>query len=173
MPCCACEIAIVSQLPVCGGNLGEGHSLAMRFTSVSRRQAASEGGPTVLDRLSAAVQQARALIPLKGLKMLIVDDDRWAALDMECVCRKLGCDVIGPATSREAALALAAAERPDVVLIDQKLAAERGAPCLAREIGSQFGIASLIVGASGALAKPFAPDTLAKAVADAFEAPAI
>lgn len=126
------------------------------------------------DRLAAAVDKARACVASNGLKILIVEDESWAALDMEWVCRKLGHEVIGPAATREAALRSVERERPDVVLMSARLGDLDG-KTVADEICRRFGVKTLLVGQTGianvcetapveVLRKPFAPETLAAAL---------
>jgi two-component system, response regulator PdtaR len=55
-------------------------------------------------------------------KILIVDDELWAALDMEWVVQTLGHEVVGPVATAEKAIELAGSRRPDLVLMDIRLA---------------------------------------------------
>lgn len=139
---------------------------------------------TVWDRLSAAVERRRATVSPADLKILVVDDELWSALDMEWVCRKLGHEVVGPAATAEDAIRIAGDERPDLVLMDIRLAGGGDGIAAAVEIRRLFDIPSLFVSAHGELAtrqraeaadpagfieKPFAPETLAVAIVKAFD----
>ena len=63
-----------------------------------------------------------------GLKVLVAEDEAVIALDLEVTLRQFGCVVL-PATPTVAeALALLAAERPDVALVDPELADGSAAP---------------------------------------------
>ena len=55
---------------------------------------------------------------MNSAKILVVEDERIVALDLAQRLRGLGYEVAGLAASAEQALALAAAERPDLVLMD-------------------------------------------------------
>lgn len=111
--------------------------------------------------------------------ILIVDDELWAALDMEWVVRKLRHEVIGPAATAEEAIELAEAARPDLVLMDIRLANDSDGVAAAVEIRQRFDIPSLFVSAhgdpttrkraiaarpSGFIEKPFTPESLAVAI---------
>jgi CheY-like chemotaxis protein len=137
------------------------------------------GGSHRWDRPGAAATRGRAKAPSAGLHILVVEDELWAALDMEWVVRKLGHEVIGPAATADEAVRLAESELPDLVLMDIRLANDSDGVTAAIEIRKRFGIASLFVSAHGELAtrqrakaaepagfieKPFAPETLAIAI---------
>ena len=94
----------------------------------------------------------RAKTAPAGLHILVVEDELWAALDMEWVVRKLGHEVIGPAATAEEAIRLAEAEMPDLVLMDIRLANGSDGVTAAIEIRRRFGITSLFVSAHGELA---------------------
>jgi CheY-like chemotaxis protein len=115
--------------------------------------------------------------------ILIVDDEMWAALDMEWVVRSLGHDVVGPAATAEKAIELAEKVRPDLVLMDIRLANESDGVAAAVEIRKRFDVPSLFVSAHGDpivrsraaaarpvgfIEKPFSPETLALAIEAAF-----
>jgi two-component system, response regulator PdtaR len=137
-----------------------------------------ESGVSLNSPVSAAMRRRAKTAPA-GLHILVVEDELWAALDMEWVVRKLGHEVIGPAATAEEAIRLAEAEMPDLVLMDIRLANGSDGVTAAIEIRRRFGITSLFVSAHGELAtrqraeaaepagfieKPFAPETLAGAI---------
>jgi CheY-like chemotaxis protein len=68
---------------------------------------------------------------LHGLKVLVAEDEALVALDLACTLRELGCDVLPAAPSVAGALAILAAERPDVALLDVSLADGSAAPVAA------------------------------------------
>ena len=111
-------------------------------------------------------------------KILIVDDELWAALDMEVVLT-LGHEVIGPAATAQKAIELAGRERPNLVLMDIRLANNSDGVAAAIEIRQRFDIPSLFVSAHGDpimrsraeaahplgfIEKPFSPESLALAI---------
>ena len=134
-------------------------------------------GMALWERLTLAVEEARACMARQVLKILIVEDESWAALDSEWVCRKLGHEVIGPAATREEAVRLIERERPDVVLMDVSLAGGVDGRSVADEISRRFSVRSVLVSPAadvagraceaspaGVIQKPFAPETLAAAI---------
>lgn len=136
-------------------------------------------GPERWEQPGSASARRRAKGPPTGLHILVVEDELWAALDMEWVVRKLGHEVVGPAATADEAIRLAESELPDLVLMDIRLANDSDGVTAAIEIRRRLGIASLFVSAHGELAtrqraeaaepagfieKPFAPETLAIAI---------
>jgi CheY-like chemotaxis protein len=55
---------------------------------------------------------------LRGLRVLVVEDEFLVSLDLEAMLRELGAEVIGPFSGLERAAAVARAERLDVALLD-------------------------------------------------------
>ncbi len=67
----------------------------------------------------------KALTELDGKKrVLIVEDDMIISLVIENMVKELGHEVVGKATSGDEAIRLAAAESPDLVLMDIRLKGE-------------------------------------------------
>jgi len=112
-------------------------------------------------------------------KILIVDDELWAALDMEWVVQTLGHEVVGPAATAEKAIELAGSSHPNLVLMDIRLANDSDGVAAAIEIRQRFNIPSLFVSAHvdptmrrraatarplGFIEKPFSPEVLATAI---------
>jgi two-component system, response regulator PdtaR len=87
--------------------------------------------------------------PLAKQKILIVDDELWAALDMEWVVQTLGHEVVGPAATADKAIELAGTMRPNLVLMDIRLANNGDGVAAAIEIRERFDIPSLFVSAHG------------------------
>ncbi len=129
--------------------------------------------------LKPSPKPMRAASAVARYHILIVDDELWAALDMEWVVRKLRHEVVGPAATAEEAIELAEQARPDLVLMDIRLADDSDGVAAAVEIRQRFDIPSLFVSAhgdpvtrkpaiaarpSGFIEKPFTPESLALAI---------
>jgi CheY-like chemotaxis protein len=82
------------------------------------------------------------------LRILIVEDEFFIALDAEEQAKALGHAVVGIAVSADEAIRLAAEERPDVVLMDIRLAGAEDGIAAAREIRARYGIQSIFVTAN-------------------------
>ncbi len=61
---------------------------------------------------------------LRGLKILLVEDDFIVAFDMQILLQDCGADVLGPASNVTEGLALAAQEKPDAAVLDVNLNGE-------------------------------------------------
>jgi CheY-like chemotaxis protein len=61
-------------------------------------------------------------LDLLGIKVLVVEDEAFIAVDLEGMLRELGCDVLPLAPSVAEALAILRTERPDAALLDVRLA---------------------------------------------------
>jgi CheY-like chemotaxis protein len=75
--------------------------------------------------------------------VLIVEDDYFVGLDAEEALVAAGFTVVGTAVTAEEAVELAGAERPDLVLMDIRLAGARDGIDAAAEIRRTLGIPSL------------------------------
>lgn len=93
----------------------------------------------------------------KKLKVLIVEDEFFIALDAEDQVRSLGHTVVGTAVSAEQAIQLAGREKPDVVLMDVRLVGPADGITAALEIRSRYGVEAIFVTANTD------PSTLARA----------
>ncbi|MEZ4394898.1 MAG: response regulator [Polyangiales bacterium] len=69
-----------------------------------------------------------------GAKVLIVEDEALVALDLELRLEGLGYSVVGTADHRDEAVALFAEHRPDLVLMDLRLAQGDDGVAVAREL---------------------------------------
>lgn len=114
-------------------------------------------------------------------RILIVEDDAILAWDLENILTQEGHRIVGRAGTFEGALALAESRRPDLVIMDLKLAQGTSGLATASEIYHRFGIRSLFVSGNidrdliakatrdcnplGFLGKPYAPDELTDLVA--------
>ncbi|HET6522411.1 MAG TPA: response regulator [Geminicoccaceae bacterium] len=68
---------------------------------------------------------------LRGLEVLVVEDDPLVAFDLEDLLGELGCVALGPAGSIARALARLEESRPDLALLDVELGGTRAAPVAA------------------------------------------
>lgn len=76
------------------------------------------GTSGIWERLEPGSDRGRTTSLSARQKILIVDDELWAALDMEWVVQTLGHEVVGPAATAEKAIELAGRVRPNLVLMD-------------------------------------------------------
>jgi CheY-like chemotaxis protein len=90
------------------------------------------------------------LAPLKGCKVLVVEDEAVQALDLACSLQALGCKVLGPATSAAKAIDLLGRKRPNLVLLDMVLQDGSALPVAEKlvALGVPF---ALMTGQDGAL----------------------
>jgi CheY-like chemotaxis protein len=72
--------------------------------------------------------------------ILIVEDERIVAKDLQQTLSGMGYDAFGIASSSEEALARAAEKRPDIVLIDIRIKGERDGIETAQDLRNQFGV---------------------------------
>ena len=111
--------------------------------------------------------------------ILLVEDDFLVGMEVESGLREAGYDVAGIAATAEEALAIAAAHRPALVVMDIRLASDRDGVDAALEIFRTLGIRSLFASAHGDtqiraraqaalplgwVAKPYRVETLVAAV---------
>lgn len=108
-------------------------------------------------------------------KVLLVEDEFLIAMTAEDVLCEAGLDVVGVATTYDEAVALSESMRPDLVLMDIRLASARDGIEAAIEIKQQLGIPSVFTSANhdeetvlraapaepvGWLPKPYTPEAL-------------
>lgn len=120
---------------------------------------------------------------MKARRILIVEDEMVVQLHLTRIVEELGHEVVGTAAERDEALELAAAEKPELVLMDIHLAAGSDGVDTATEIVSRHGCAVVFisayadqatverterVGAAGYLVKPFTQAQVRAAIATAF-----
>lgn len=65
---------------------------------------------------------------LNGVRVLLVEDQMIVALQIEDMLRAVGCEVVGPVGTLQAAITLAQAEALDVALLDINLDGEKVYP---------------------------------------------
>jgi two-component SAPR family response regulator len=77
---------------------------------------------------------------LAGHRVLVVEDEFLLAMELEALLKRNGCEVLGPASTVEWALALIVHDRPDLALLDVNLKGLRATPVAAalRERGVPF-----------------------------------
>jgi CheY-like chemotaxis protein len=83
-----------------------------------------------------------------NLKILIVEDEFFIALEVEEQVTSLGHTVVGTAATADEAVRMAGERRPDVVLMDIRLAGATDGITAALAIRSQYGIESVFVTAN-------------------------
>ena len=83
-----------------------------------------------------------------NLKILIVEDEFFIALDAEEQAKSLGHTVVGIAVSADEAVRMAGEEKPDVVLMDIRLRGQRDGIAAALDIRDRYGIESIFVTAN-------------------------
>lgn len=113
------------------------------------------------------------------LRVLIVEDDYLAASDAEAGLIEAGFEVVGIAASAEEAVRLAKAERPNVTVMDIRLAGQRDGVDAAIELYRDLGLRSIFATAHhdqhikaraqpaaplGWLPKPYTTDALVTSV---------
>ena len=114
--------------------------------------------------------------------ILLVEDDFLVGMEVEAGLQEAGYEVAGVAATADEAVALAAARRPALVVMDIRLASERDGVDAAIEIFRTLGIRSIFASAHGDariraraeaaqplgwVAKPYRVETLVKAVREA------
>lgn len=115
-------------------------------------------------------------------KILIVEDEFLIAMECERILADAGHEVVGTAADERQALSLAERSRPDLVLMDLRLARGSDGIKVAKAIRSRCGVRSLFVSAHGEresqflgratdpagwLIKPYTADMLLDAVDEA------
>jgi two-component system, response regulator PdtaR len=129
------------------------------------------------DRDGAAHRGARH--PGGPARILIVEDEWFIAVESEAILRAAGFKVVGIAVSADEALAMAGAERPDLVLMDIRLRGERDGIDAALELRQRYDLPCLFATAhadpamhgkaeravpAGWITKPFSDQQLVRAV---------
>jgi two-component system, response regulator PdtaR len=71
---------------------------------------------------------AEASAVLKGLRVLVVEDELVIAMELESLLKRLGCIVLDSAPSIRRALRLLSGVRPDAAVLDVNLQGERVTP---------------------------------------------
>lgn len=82
------------------------------------------------------------------MRIMVVEDDALIALDMVSLLEDLGHEVIAEAADAVTAWELAAGEKPDLALVDIRLARNTDGGQLALKLYDKLGIRSLFVSGS-------------------------
>ncbi|KMM76509.1 MULTISPECIES: response regulator [Xanthomonas] len=115
---------------------------------------------------------------LRGLRILVVENDEMNATLLELQLAQAGAEVVGVAASVQQALALIDSERPDRAVLDFRLSAGETSEPVARalsERGTPFVLATGVAAdalptgfaAGVVLTKPYLSEQLIKALQDA------
>ena len=83
-----------------------------------------------------------------NLRILIVEDEFFIALDAEEQAKSLGHTVVGIAVSADEAVRMAGEAKPDIVLMDIRLRGQRDGIAAALDIRDRYGIESIFVTAN-------------------------
>lgn len=147
-------------------------------------EAARVVGMTV-DRAERALSRAReALRDTLKARVLVVEDNAVAAIDLTEMITEMGHEVCGTAATEREALTLVNAERPTLALLDVGLARGDNGIAVAQKLRDLFGLPVIFVtGCSGefdrlglspmgpVIRKPFTPEAVRDAVTHAVFAP--
>ena len=87
-------------------------------------------------------------LQVRPLRVLVVEDEFFISLDTKALLQSMGHTVVAIAVSADQAVRLAGQEKPDVVLMDIRLAGTRDGIDAAEEIRSRFGVSSIFVTAN-------------------------
>jgi DNA-binding response OmpR family regulator len=92
--------------------------------------------PAGSDSLALGAEEARVVVALEtrnleGSRLLVVEDEYLIASDISRELNLCGAEVVGPAASLGAALALLAQEKIDAAVLDLKLGSEMAFPLIA------------------------------------------
>lgn len=112
------------------------------------------------------------------MKILIVEDEVFAAMHLESALQDMGCTVIGIAPDSQSALELGA-QGPDLAVVDLNLRDGLTGPIVGRELANRYGTKVLFLtanpreagepfdGVIGVVSKPWNEDVIAKTIAAA------
>jgi two-component system, response regulator PdtaR len=95
--------------------------------------------------LLRAPSDSAGTTPRPALRVLIVEDEALFALDLEDLVRELGHQPVGMAATQTAAVSAAMRARPDLVLMDIRLAQGGDGLAAAREIRARTGIPCIFI----------------------------
>ncbi|MFN0218269.1 MAG: response regulator [Hyphomicrobium sp.] len=111
-----------------------------------------------------------------ALKILIVEDEPILAIELECIVKEMGHEVVGVARSSHGAVALAQTGEPDLALVDVHLTDGPTGPEAARQIAGDRGATVLFTtsnpervpadfaNACGVLTKPYSDQGIKSAI---------
>jgi CheY-like chemotaxis protein len=98
-----------------------------------------------MDRGARPASQPPEIIPMKPLRIAIAEDEWLIAEGLRAQLEDLGHTVVGVVSTGEALVALTAGERPDVALVDMKLARGSDGLAAAREVQDRHGVPAVAV----------------------------
>jgi DNA-binding NarL/FixJ family response regulator len=117
------------------------------------------------------------------LRVLVVEDEALIAMELESILEQQGHEVVDAVATEADAIAAARLTRPDLVLMDVRLARGGDGVATAIRLRQELGIRSIFITAqsdqvtraraaaaepAGFLGKPLSPDLLAKLIREAF-----
>lgn len=115
------------------------------------------------------------------MRILIVEDEVFAAMHLELALEDMGCTVIGIAPDSQTALELGA-QGPDLAVVDLNLQDGLTGPIVGRELANRYGTKVLFLtanpgeagepfdGVIGVISKPWNEDLIAETIAVAKKA---
>lgn len=121
---------------------------------------------------------------MRKRRILVVDDEHIIARDIAMQLRVLGYEPLGPANTGEEAIEMAEQLKPDLMLMDVRLASAMDGITAAQTIRTRFGVPTVYLSAfsdagsldrakqtdpAGFLLKPFMEFELAAAIKAAFQ----
>ena len=96
-----------------------------------------------------APADGKAGAAIRPAGILVVEDDYFVALQLEHDLQEAGFVVVGIARSADEALSIATAEKPELVIMDIRLAGRRDGVDAAIELLAHFGVRSIFATAHG------------------------
>jgi CheY-like chemotaxis protein len=117
------------------------------------------------------------------LRVLVVEDEALIAMELESILEQQGHEVVDAVATEADAIAAARLTRPDLVLMDVRLARGGDGVATAIRLRQELGIRSIFITAqsdqltraraaaaepAGFLGKPLSPDLLARLIREAF-----
>jgi DNA-binding NarL/FixJ family response regulator len=117
------------------------------------------------------------------LRVLVVEDEALIAMELESILEQQGHEVVDAVATEADAIAAARLTRPDLVLMDVRLARGGDGAATAIRLRQELGIRSIFITAqsdqvtraraaaaepAGFLGKPLSPDLLARLIREAF-----
>jgi DNA-binding NarL/FixJ family response regulator len=81
-------------------------------------------------------------------RVLVIEDNVFIAFDLEAQLGAMGCQVVGIAVTADAAIKIAREDKPDLAIVDLKLANGSRGQDAARVLRVELGIPSIILSGS-------------------------
>lgn len=105
--------------------------------------------PSGLASASEAAEVVTRESPRRPLRAVVVEDEMIISMDLQMLLEDLQVEVVGTAISADEAVAVVAAERPDVITMDINIQGDRDGVTAANEIFQKYGIRSIFISAYG------------------------